>query len=239
MKNSMKYDVNRATTVDYVIYSVHSFSNHNDYYLVFDSDTIPLHPIPYFSTDGRPNFITKIEYNKPYFDTIDRLFDGKVGRVNPAESFIAENMMIDKKLMIEMLDVIMANSKIKGDTFYEKALNAVNRDYVRYTGFSEFETFGNYVMTFHPQEYGKVKIRTQRLGAFLLGDEPNEEQLKWASNDYDIISIEPFGRRWLGKKTKQNSVREKYSAKELFDKYIKMSNLLDRIMLKRVIKYDE
>ena len=40
--DSMKYDVNRATTVDYVIYSVHSFSNHNDYYLVLcDATTTP------------------------------------------------------------------------------------------------------------------------------------------------------------------------------------------------------
>ncbi len=217
----------------------YSYICKDDYYLVFDSDTIPLHPIQYFSDNGKPNFITKIEYHKPYFETIDRLFNGRVGRVNVNESFIAENMIINKKIMIRMIEDIMTNDKLFGDSFYEKALNAVDKEFVKYTGFSEFETYGNYVMTYYPEEYGKIKIRTQRLGAFLLGDDPDEEQLKWAANDYDIISFEPFGRRWLTKKTKQEAVRSKYTAKELFKKYIKLSNFLDRITFKKVIRYDE
>lgn len=216
----------------------YAYISRDEYYLVFDSDTIPLHKIPYFTEEGTPNFITKIEYNKPYFDTIKILFSGQVGRVNPNESFIAENMMISKTLMIEMIDTIMSNNEVGGDTFYEKILNSVDKEFVKYTGFSEFETFGNYVMTYHPDAYRKIKIRTQRMGAFLVGENPNTDQLEWLSNDYDIVSFEPFGRRWLVNYTKKEKNRKKYSAKQLFEKYIRLSNTLDRLMLKRVIQYD-
>lgn len=217
----------------------YSYICEDDYYLVFDSDTIPLNPIPYFAEDDRPCFITKIEYHKPYFDTIDVLFDGKVGRVDPKESYIAENMMISKALMQEMIEKINSNSNLTGDTFYEKILRAVDSKIVRATGFSEFETYGNYVMTLHPESYHKIKLRTQRLGAFIVGDTPTTEQLEWAAKDYDIMSIEPFGRRWLANKTKKASIREKYTAKEIFLKYIKLSDMLDRLKRKKVIYYDE
>lgn len=217
----------------------YSYICRDDFYLVFDSDTIPLHPIPYFGEDKKPSFITKIEYHKPYFDTIEVLFDGKVSRVNEKESFIAENMMISKTIMQEMIERIMSNDHLTGMTFYERIMHAIDSSIIRATGFSEFETYGNYVMTYHSDEYHKIKLRTQRLGAFIVGDHPTAEQLEWVSHDYDIISIEPFGRRWLAKYTMRPGIRTKYSARELFLKYIKYSDFLDQLRGKKVIQYDE
>lgn len=211
----------------------------NDYYLVFDSDTIPLNPIPYFDKDGKPQFITKVEYHKPYFDTMKVLFNGEVDRVDKAVSYIAENMMINKKIMIEIIDKIMDNENLNGSTFYERILNAIDKKVVYGTGFSEFETYGNYVMTYYPDDYNKIKLRTQRRGSFLFGMDPDSDQLEWAAHDYDIISFEKYGNKWLENKTKSESIRKKYEAKELFDKYIWISHLWDRIRGREVIKYEQ
>ncbi len=211
----------------------------DDYYLVFDSDTVPLNPIPYFSSDGKPQFITKKEYYDFYFQTMKVLFDGQVKRVDKNISYIAENMMINKSIMIEIIDTIMNNGNLKGETFYEKILHAIDIKDVQYTGFSEFETYGNYTMTFYPNMYNQIKLRTQRLGTFLLGTNPTKEQLEWASQDYDIISFESYGRKWLAKKTSSEKTRNKYSARELFNRYIKLSDLCDILMFKSISKTDD
>ncbi|SHN65804.1 hypothetical protein SAMN02745247_03014 [Butyrivibrio hungatei DSM 14810] len=238
LKSICGYDYRAGWFYQQFLKMAYSYICEDDYYLLFDSDTIPLHQINYFSKDGKPCFVTKIEYHRPYFDTIDTLFDGEVKRVNPKESFIAENMMISRMFMQEMIEKIMINPHLEGKTFYEKILKSVDRNVVKDTGFSEFETYGNYIMTFHPEAYHKMKLRTQRMGAFLLGDDPDEAQLEWAANDYDIMSFEPFGRRWLTKKTKSEKIRKKYSAKQIFEKYIKFSHLYDLIRYGSYIKYD-
>lgn len=216
----------------------YSYKCKNDYYLVFDSDTIPLRKISYFDENENPRFIIKTEYHKPYFDTMKILFNGKVNRVDENVSFIAENMMIDKTIMIELIEAITGNDKLEGDSFYEKILNAIDRSVVYCTGFSEFETYGNYVMTYYPNKYSRIKLRTQRRGSFLLGTDPTPDQLEWAAKDYDIMSFEIYGNKWLGKKTKDIKTRNKNSAAGIFNKYIWISDLYDRLRGREVIKYD-
>ncbi len=217
----------------------YAYRSRNDYYLIFDSDTVPINRINYFGKDERPNFITKIEYHKPYFDTLDKLFDGEIKRLDKNISYIAENMIINRNIMIEIIDRIMSNQNLVGDTFYERILNAINLDVVMYTGFSEFETYGNYVSTLYPGMYNRIRLKTQRMGSFLFGTEPTKEQLEWAAKDYDIISFETYGRTWLSKKTKSERIRERYTAKEIFDKYIWMYYLWESIRGREVIKYED
>ena len=216
----------------------YAFKSDNEYYLVFDSDTVPLNNIKYFSEDGKPCFITKVEYHKPYFDTLDVLTEGKVRRVDKNISYIAENMIINKKIMVEIIDMIMNNQNLKGDLFFEKILYAISKDVVKYTGFSEFETYGNYIMTNYPSTYNRMKLRTQRRGTFLFGPLPNSEQLEWASKDYDIISFENYGHSWLKNITNSPKIREKYTASQMFRKFIWISNLVDVLRGREVIKYD-
>lgn len=199
------------------------------YYLVWDADTVPLHAINYFVDEKTPCFIVKREYYKEYFDTIGRLFQQKVGRLNPQISYIAENMMIHRDYMQEILAEIMSNESLSGNTFYEKILDAISPEVVSYTGFSEFETYGNYMDTLHPGVYAHRRLRTQRLGSFLFGTDPDREQLEWASKDYDIISFEEHGKQWLRKLTKRIYVRKCFSAKKMFDFFIGISNFCDYI----------
>ena len=216
----------------------YSFVTNRKYYLVFDADTVPLTPIPYFDECGKPQFITKKEFCKSYFDTLDVLFNGEVHRVEQQVSYIAENMIINTGIMREIIRRIENDGRLSGDVFFERILYAIDKNVVHVTGFSEFETYGNYVMTFYPQMYNRVSLRTQRLGTFLLGSQPDKEQLDWASDSYDIISFEDHGKSWLKNKTQKNEIRSKYTAKEMFDRYHKISNFVDRLLLRPVVEID-
>ena len=72
------------------------------YYVVIDADTLPLNPISFIDKNGNYLFTSKIEFNKPYFDTIEKLFNGEVKRAGNF-SFVAENMVFDCMFVKEML----------------------------------------------------------------------------------------------------------------------------------------
>ncbi len=159
----------------------------DDYYVVIDSDTIPLNPIQ-FIEDGKYLFTQKIEYNKAYFDTIDTLFGEELKR--PGDySFIAENMIFDCKIVGSLLELIMKNSNA-GTTFYEKILYSVDPAEILGSGFSEFETYGCYISQFYPERVQMRKLRTSREAVYVMGSNPDEKMLQWAKKDYDIISLE-------------------------------------------------
>lgn len=159
------------------------------YYIVIDADTFPLNGIDFVSVDGKYKFTSKIEYNKPYFDTIDQLFHGRLKRVGDF-SFVAEHMAFDVSIVKEMLEEIVGSNHQKGKSFYEIIMRSVNVADLPIAGFSEFETYGTYISIKYPELVIMRKLRTLREAAYVLGGEPTKEQLEWAANDYDIISIE-------------------------------------------------
>lgn len=163
-------------------------------YITIDADTFPLNPITYIDEAGKYLLTQKIEFHQPYFDSIDRLFNGRINRIGNF-SFIAENMVFDVEVMKEMLCEISNNDNIPGTNFFEKILYSINKEDILKSGFSEFETYGNYISIRHPQKVRFRKLRTLREAAFLFGRIPTDEELVWASKDYDIISIEGNGSR--------------------------------------------
>lgn len=158
-------------------------------YIVIDADTIPLAPLCFTDQSGKYIFTKKVEYNKPYFDTIEKLFDGKVSRVVDF-SFVAEHMIFSVDHVMEMLALINENLQLSGNSFYEKILRATGKDRLLVSGFSEFETYGNFMMSYYPQECNTHSYRTQREAVYVLGSKPTKAQLEWTSKSYDIISIE-------------------------------------------------
>jgi hypothetical protein len=158
-------------------------------YVVWDADTIPLNQVDFFTQDGKLVFTEKMEYNKPYFETIEKLFSGKVKKYND-KSFIAEHMIINRSYMKQVIDDINNNDSLNGSYFFEKILRAIDLDDIKHSGFSEFETYGNYVMRYYQKSYEFHKLRTLREGVYVIGVYPKKEQLIWAEKDYDIISIE-------------------------------------------------
>ena len=209
-----------------------------DYYVVWDSDTIPLNPINYFD-DGKPIFVKKKEYHMPYFNTIDKLFNGEVERYHEDVSFVAENMIMNKHIMLELISKIESNDDLLGEIFYDKILNSIDLECITESGFSEFETYGNYVMRYYPNQYSITKFRTFRLGRLLLGSHPSLEQLMWAGESYDIVSIENHGPNWMSHFTKFTMCRKLLKANQVAGLGMWLRKFLNSTLLKRdLIEYD-
>ncbi|MBQ8647851.1 MAG: hypothetical protein IJ484_06900 [Oscillospiraceae bacterium] len=161
----------------------------DEQYVVWDADMVPVQSICFEQEDGRLLFSLKEEYNPPYFETMKTLLG--LEKCIP-ESFIAENMIFDTALMCAMLDEIEANDAVQGGAFWEKCLYAVKQEDLKGSSFSEFETFGTWVMTHHPERYATRRLKALRSGKNILGKTPSAEVLEWAGESYDTVSMEKF-----------------------------------------------
>ena len=120
----------------------------DEFYMVWDGDTIPCRPINMFSEAGAPYLDLKYEYHEAYFETLETLLPGM--RKCIKKSFISEHMLINTKLMCQLLDKIESNSLIEGDTFWEKIIHAIPPRRIVDSAFSEFETYGTFVALTEP-----------------------------------------------------------------------------------------
>lgn len=213
----------------------YSYISNTDYYLVWDSDTIPLNKLEYFSGIN-PCFIIKKEYHKAYFNTLNRLFNGNVFRVNKCISYIAENMMFNKKIVQEIISEIENNDNVRGNNYYEKILFAVDKEDFE-CGFSEFETYGNYVELRYPDLYQKRYVRTLRDAVIIVGCGPSREQLDWMKKGYDIISLENnrISFAWL---TKNAAIRNMISARTLTKIILSIRKIKRSMQGKEIIGFD-
>jgi hypothetical protein len=172
------------------------------YYLIWDADTILLNKIAFWDNDRKPLFAMKTEFHIPYFKTIDKLFCKEVTKLTD-KSFIAEHMLINKDCMLDMLAKIENNKMLKGEAFYEKIMHAIDKNDIQASGFSEFETYGNYILKYYPHLYGTRTLRTFRDGAKLINKKDiNDGVLKWISSEYDTVSFEKHSYHKTSKKFK-------------------------------------
>ena len=160
----------------------------SDYYLCWDSDTLPLRKISMFSDNGKPYLDTKAECNTSYFTTIERLF----GFTKIIEkSFISEHMLFNSELMKELISDINKTA-FEGKSFYEKILNAVGNDNL-VRGFSEFETYGSWIGMRHSSSYMLRRWKSFRnLSFFVSLEDFNQEDRDWLSEDYDAVTFEKY-----------------------------------------------
>lgn len=153
-------------------------------YLIWDSDTIPLHQLSYF--DNEKYLLTaKDENHTPYFDTTERL----LGFRRLADySFIAEHMPIDVDVMKELLNAISC-SKVEGRYWFEKILNATSGKDQQ--AFSEFETYGNYCLSHHHDIFVTRRLRTLREAGLLFGRSVRKSDIERLSMmNFDTASFE-------------------------------------------------
>lgn len=184
-------------------------------YMSWDSDTIPLRKISMFDPEGRPYLDVKSEYNPGYFRTIRNLFgtDKLCDR-----SFISEHMLFDKKLMIEMISEI-ESLELPGETFYEKIFHAIDIDNMK-LGFSEFETFGTWLMLRHPEAYAIREWKSmRRTNLFTDSHDLTDEDKKWMAKDYDAASFESYHPLIpdLAELFRNKEYRKTVSAEELYN----------------------
>lgn len=197
----------------------YAFVCDDEYYLVWDADTLPVRPLTFFdSKSKKPLLNLKKEYVPDYFSTLDVLLEMEKCR---EESFITEHMIFNTKLCIEMIKEIEKQSMLRGKSFWERCIWAADTRENDYA-FSEYETYGTYVMTRYPGFYDTRKLCTMRGGADFLGENPSVEMLNWAATTFDTISFEHWGCTipWIAEMAKENSVREKYSIDEFIIKVL-------------------
>lgn len=156
-----------------------------DYYLVWDSDTIPVRPLNFFDDKGRTLFTIKEEYHKPYFDTMQKILG--ISKTNEG-SFIAEHMLFNVSILKEMLCKIENNQHLDGNTWWEKVLLATDPN--EPIGFSEFETYGTYCEKFYKNLIAYRKLSTLREGGKIYSFFLKTEEFENFGKEYDTISYE-------------------------------------------------
>ncbi len=186
----------------------------SDYYLCWDSDTIPLKKIDMFSPDDKPYLDIKSEYNAAYFLTIERLFGfSKIIE----KSFISEHMLFNTDFIREMIGEIN-KTHYDGKNFYEKILYAVGSDNLN-QGFSEFETYGTWIGVRHSSAYKLREWKSFRNTNF-FSDITNitQNDLDWLSIDYDAATFEKYQEtnEVLSTLFKDPRYREKLSPKQFY-----------------------
>lgn len=157
-------------------------------YAVWDIDTLPINPVSLTDQDGY-FFIRKKEHHSPYFETLNTLTAGMVSRNDLCTSFVAENMVFDSYIMQSLL-CMMRKADIDGACVFEKIINSISAREISRSGFSEFESYGNYVTKFFPGLYRPANLRSLRTGSYIISRVPNSATLEWASRSFDILTIE-------------------------------------------------
>lgn len=157
-------------------------------YLVWDADTIPTHRINMISHNGKKIFDIKTEYNRAYFRTAARLFP-ELHKKNKF-SYISEHMIVDKCIMKEMLEKMESNDDLAGDKFWEKIISAIDKEDIKGSGFSEFETYGTYVEKYYPSTYVIRRWRSLREGTIFYKNYVTAKDLEYLSPKFDAVSFE-------------------------------------------------
>lgn len=208
-------------------------------YVALDADTFILNKVEFIDANGNYLFTPKIEYHKPYFDTINKLFQGEVTRVGDF-SFIAENMIFDCTIMKELISDIERNNHLQGTHFWEKILYSVEKEELLKSGFAEYETYGNYISTKYPERVHLRNLRTQREALVLLGGNPSEKQLEWAAKDYDIISIEScnYPKTFMTKLTNISFIQKNVSLKKLAKARYRVRSVYRKILGKPDFRFE-
>ncbi|WP_394953823.1 hypothetical protein [uncultured Helicobacter sp.] len=163
------------------------------HYLIWDCDTILLKDVAFFDAHDNVLLEKQSEYHKPYFTTLERLqipiSEREIVHRAVDFSFIAEHMMIDSHLMQELITLIESTHH---KPFWQAILDCVCDEDLGGSGFSEFETYGNFIACKYPHTLATITRKRDRSARQILGDTPTKEQLSWYSKYYDVCSIESW-----------------------------------------------
>lgn len=167
-----------------------------EHYLVWDSDTVLLRPMEFFTRDGKILItVFPIEMKRAHRDIARTLLDQEV----PADtSFIREQMMFRKPWVREMLDRIEAVGRtVDGGerTWAERIMDEILKRPEQNFGFSEFETYASFIRHQHGAGIQFRKVASERDGAARFGLHPNRFDLAFLARDFDYASFETWSHR--------------------------------------------
>jgi hypothetical protein len=156
-------------------------------YLVWDADTILLRPTEFFTADGHALVNPATEHHAPYFETCRALLgiERRAGY-----SFIAESLPVKTAHMRRLLDAVRARAP--GRPWALAIVDAIDPRELSLSGFSEFETYGNFVLSFDPDHVVVRPLRTCRDGAARYGAVPGRNDLELLALEYAWVSFEAW-----------------------------------------------
>ena len=150
--------------------------------LVWDADTVPLKKLTFFK-DGRCLYFMSTETHPPYFISLSRLLNlNKLVNF----SFIAQCFVIKKKWISEFISELEELHEIK---WFEAILD--KSDLSHPSGFSEYETLGNWLMVRHKSEIAFDPSKWERFGSSKCGLK-NVEEFRLNHPNISFISFESW-----------------------------------------------
>jgi hypothetical protein len=165
-------------------YAFVNVSNEDEYYLIWDADTVLLRPIEFFTPEGKPFYTTATEHHIPYFETYQALFGTKAER---DFSFISQHQVINKIILRDML------SKIESRYPTKKGWAWAIMENLRGDGsnlFSEYETYGHYMKSTYPKTFEVRDLKWTRKGGELAGNPPREKKLEIMGDKFSFAAFE-------------------------------------------------
>jgi hypothetical protein len=160
-----------------------------EYYLIWDSDTVLLKPLSFFDHSGRILVNPTQRYHRPYFEILEKMLN--LAR-SADYSYISEHLMIRKGHMLELIRDI--ETLYPDEPWPITVLDNIETPMLGQSGFSEFETYGNYVHQKHGEDYAIRSLSSLRSGAKRAGSLPGSMDLLCFSRKYDYVSFEVWTR---------------------------------------------
>jgi len=160
----------------------------DDYYLIWDSDTIPVKPLKLFNKNKKPFFHVRKSIVKPYFITLKKIFPNLGQKYN--YSFVTEHILIKTEIMKNLIQKIEENNNLIGDIWYEKIINSIDLKYLGNVGFSEFETYGTFSSVYYKNLYIIKPWKSLRGGKKYYNINSFHYDIQKIAKKYDAISFE-------------------------------------------------
>jgi len=143
-KESIVYNVEGLNRSGWLFQQLLKLSGDNistqEHFLIIDSDTVLTKPVVFIHND-KVIFNHSEENHQPYYDVYKKIFGFSV---KSSLSFVSHYMLFSKSYLREMKNLIEIRNK---DDWENVILN--NVDYLNVSGFSEYETYGNFMLKFH------------------------------------------------------------------------------------------
>jgi hypothetical protein len=145
-----------------------------EHYLVWDCDTVALRPLAFFTAEGRVLVNPQhLPLHTPYYTLLTQLWGVSQQR---DFSFIAEHLVMRKTYVQEMLKELRAKSP-PAAAWPEIILAAIGDEGLGHSGFSEFETYGNWVLASYPEHFEIRPLKSMRFGGRRFGAIPSRADL--------------------------------------------------------------
>ena len=154
----------------------------NDY-LVIDADVILNRTIHVIEKDKPCFLFGKNQYHEPYFTFMKNVLGL---HKEYSCSFINEIMYFKRDMIRGMINSVACNKY----GFFELAINEINRINDA-SGFSEYETYGNFIVTNFPELYGYKYLKTKSFNKSRpwTNEEIEEKRDSFEHQDIDMLCM--------------------------------------------------